>query len=125
MEPRHRAGRRERPQQTARRLRRRRPLEALGLDPVECLRKLDGRIITLHFKDLVKAANGKGYHDVPWGTGTSNAKGMLEELKRQHFHGAICIEYEYHWDNSLPEIAQCAKWFNDTCAELAAEPDAK
>ena len=93
-----------------------------GLDPVECLRKLEGRIITLHFKDLVKNANGKGFHDVPWGTGTCDAKGMLKELKRQHFHGAICIEYEYHWDNSLPEIAQCAKWFDDTCAELAAEP---
>ena len=96
-----------------------------GLDPVECLRKLDGRVIALHFKDLVKDPNGKGYHDVPWGTGTSDAKGMLEELKRQHFHGAICIEYEYHWDNSLPEIAQSAKWFNDTCAQLAAEADAK
>jgi len=98
-----------------------------GLDPVECLRRLDGHIITLHFKDLVKGPgpNANGLHDVPWGTGTSDAKGMLQELKRQHFHGAICIEYEYHWDNSIPEIAQCVKWFNDTCAELAAEPDAK
>lgn len=94
-----------------------------GLDPVECLRKLHGRIITLHFKDLVKNESGKGYHDVPWGTGQSNARGMLEELKRQHFHGAICIEYEYHWDNSIPEIGQCVKWFNDTCGQLAAEPD--
>jgi sugar phosphate isomerase/epimerase len=98
-----------------------------GLDPVECLRKLKGRIITLHFKDLVKGPgpNANGLHDVPWGTGASDARGMLEELKRQHFHGAICIEYEYHWDNSLPEVAQCVKWFNDTCAELAAEPEAK
>lgn len=96
-----------------------------GLDPVECLRKLHGRIITLHFKDLIKGPGptANGLHDVPWGTGTSDARGMLEELKRQHFHGAICIEYEYHWDNSIPEIAQCVKWFNDTCAQLAAEPD--
>jgi L-ribulose-5-phosphate 3-epimerase len=46
---------------------------------------------------------------------------MLDELKRQHFHGAICIEYEYHWDNSLPEIAKCIEWFNKTCAEPAAQ----
>lgn len=94
-----------------------------GLDPVECLKRLEGRVITLHFKDLVKgpAPTENGLHDVPWGTGTSDAKGMLRELKRQHFHGAICIEYEYHWDNSIPEIAKCVTWFNETCAELAAE----
>jgi sugar phosphate isomerase/epimerase len=96
-----------------------------GLDPVECLKRLEGRVIALHFKDLVKgsAPTDHGLHDVPWGTGTSDAKGMLQELKRQHFHGAICIEYEYHWENSTPEIAQCVKWFNDTCAELVNESD--
>jgi sugar phosphate isomerase/epimerase len=87
-----------------------------GLDPVECLKKLEGRVITLHFKDLNVA--GPKAHDVPWGTGISNAKGILAELQRQKFKGAICIEYEYNWDNSSPEIAQSVKWFNDTCAEL-------
>jgi len=95
-----------------------------GLNPVDCLKILQGRIIALHFKDLVKgpAPTANGLHDVPWGTGTSDARQMLEELKRQHFHGAICIEYEYHWENSSPEIAKCVKWFNDTCAELVKEP---
>jgi sugar phosphate isomerase/epimerase len=95
-----------------------------GLDPVECLKRLEGRVITLHFKDLVKGpgTSANGLHDVPWGTGSSDAKAMLQELKRQHFHGAICIEYEYHFENSLPEIAQSVKWFNDTCAELVTEP---
>jgi len=88
-----------------------------GLDPVECLKKLEGRIICLHFKDLnEKGAKG---HDVPWGTGISNAKAMMTELKRQKFHGAFCVEYEYNWDNSAPEIAECAKFFNATCEELA------
>jgi hypothetical protein len=44
----------------------------------------------------------------------------MEELKRQHFHGAFCVEYEYHWENSSPEIAQCVKFFNQTCDELVA-----
>lgn len=90
-----------------------------GLDPVECLKKLDGHIICLHFKDLNEY--GPSAHDVPWGTGVSNAKGMMEELKRQHFHGAFCVEYEYHWTNSSPEIAQCVKFFNQTCDELVAQ----
>src|ERR1043166_1455397 len=37
-----------------------------GLDPVDCLKKLEGRIITLHFKDLNET--GPKAHDVPWGT---------------------------------------------------------
>jgi sugar phosphate isomerase/epimerase len=87
------------------------------LDPVECLRKLEGRVITLHFKDLNEP--GPIAHDVPWGTGVSNVKGMLAELKRQNFKGAFCVEYEYNWTNSSPEIAESVKFFNEACAELA------
>jgi L-ribulose-5-phosphate 3-epimerase len=110
-----------------------------GLDPVKCLKKLDGRVITLHFKDLVpnepnaqaqvpatgkkkKQSEAKAMHDVPWGTGVGNIKAQMAELKRQHFHGAFCVEYEYHWDNSMPEIAKCVTFFNATCAELAKSP---
>jgi sugar phosphate isomerase/epimerase len=95
-----------------------------GLDPVACLKKLEGRIIALHFKDLVKEKDAKGkesFHDVPWGTGISNPKAMMAELKRQGFRGAFCIEYEYNWEKSVPEIAQCVKFFNATCAELAGK----
>ena len=88
-----------------------------GLDPVECLRRLEGRVIALHFKDLDQPTLSG--HDVPWGTGVSNTKGMLQELKRQSFRGAICVEYEFNWENSVPEIAKSVEWFNATCAELA------
>ncbi len=91
-----------------------------GLDPVECLKKLRGRIICLHFKDL--AERSLRTHDVPWGTGAGNVKEMMAELKRQGFHGVFGIEYEYNWKNSLPEIAQGLKFFDATCAELAATP---
>jgi sugar phosphate isomerase/epimerase len=93
-----------------------------GLEPVDCLKKLDGHIICLHFKDLNEM--GPSAHDVPWGTGIGQTKALMQELKRQHFHGAFCVEYEYHWENSSPEIAQCVKFFNATCDELVAA-DAK
>lgn len=89
-----------------------------GLDPVECLKKLEGRIICLHFKDLNEKSPKA--HDVPWGTGISNVKAMMTELNRQKFRGAFCVEYEYNWENSAPEIAKCAEFFNATCDELAA-----
>ena len=88
-----------------------------GLDPLDCLKKLDGRVLCLHFKDL--SEKSPKAHDMPWGTGISNAKGMMQELQRQGFKGAFCVEYEYHWTTSVPEIAQCVKFFNATCAELA------
>ena len=93
-----------------------------GLDPLECIKKLDGHIICLHFKDLNEY--GMNAHDVPWGTGVGKTRELMTELKRQNFHGAFCVEYEYHWDNSSPEIARCVKFFNQTCDELVAA-DAK
>lgn len=101
-----------------------------GLDPVECLKKLEGRIIVLHFKDLVPdnpnepapatlTGPSRKMHDVPWGTGQSDVAGMMAELKRQHFHGAFCFEYEYHWTNSVPEIAESIKYFHAQAEKLA------
>ena len=45
---------------------------------------------------------------------------MLTELRRQKFKGVFSIEYEYHWDNSLPEIAQCVAYFDKAAIQLAA-----
>jgi L-ribulose-5-phosphate 3-epimerase UlaE len=61
---------------------------------------------------------GPNAHDVPWGTGVGKSAELMRELKRQNFHGAFCIEYEYHWETSSPEIAECVKYWNNVCAEL-------
>jgi hypothetical protein len=44
---------------------------------------------------------------VPFGAGGTDMAGVLAELKRQNFAGNISVEYEYNWDNSVPDIAQC------------------
>ncbi len=94
-----------------------------GLDPTECLKKLDGHVLALHFKDLNARGEVKA-HDVPWGTGTSDVKSMMTELKRQKFHGAILVEYEYNWKASSPEIAESLKYFRLVADELV-KADAK
>jgi sugar phosphate isomerase/epimerase len=76
-----------------------------NLKPVDCLRILKGRIISSHLKDLNEM--GPHAHDLPYGTGVSDIPAILDELKAQGFQGNISIEYEYHWENSLPEVAQC------------------
>lgn len=76
-----------------------------GLEPVDCLKILKGRIISSHMKDLnEKSPEG---HDVPFGTGVSNIPACLDELKAQGFEGNISIEYEHNWESSVPEVAQC------------------
>jgi len=86
-----------------------------GLDPMECLKKLEGRVLACHFKDLNE--KGPKAHDVVWGTGVNNAADLLKELKRQGFYGPMMIEYEHNWDKSMPEIAQCIEFFWKTAKE--------
>lgn len=76
-----------------------------GIQPVEALRILEGRIVSSHLKDL-NEMSPLG-HDVPFGTGAANIAAVLMELRRQNFDGNISIEYEHNWDNSTPEIGQC------------------
>ena len=76
-----------------------------GLDPVECLKILKGRIINTHLKDLNEKSPSA--HDVPYGTGISNIPAILAELKRQGFVGNVSIEYEYNWDDNAYDAAQC------------------
>jgi sugar phosphate isomerase/epimerase len=76
-----------------------------GIRPVEALRLLRGRVISSHLKDL--DVFSPGGHDVPFGAGVSDIPGILDALKRQGFRGNLSIEYEYDWEGSVPEIAQC------------------
>jgi len=88
------------------------------INPVEAIEKLEGRIISFHFKDLNKF--GRGAHDVPWGTGQGDVKAMLTEVRRQGFQGVFSIEYEHNWANSLPEIAQSVEYFDKVAQGIAA-----
>jgi len=87
-----------------------------GLDPVECLKKLEGHIIELHFKDLNEKS--RDAHDVPWGTGVSNVDGVLAELKRQNFKGLFSVEYEYAWEHSTPLVTESVKHFREVANRL-------
>jgi len=82
-----------------------------GVNPLEALKKLEGRILNLHFKDLNEFGQRKA-HDVVWGTGKADVKALLVELDRQNYKGVFSIEYEYNWGKSMPEIRQSIAYFN-------------
>ncbi len=89
-----------------------------GLDPVESLRKVEGRLISFHFKDLNEFGVRKA-HDVHWGTGLSNISGVMNEMKRQEFQGPISVEYEHNWDNSVPDVRASIEYFARVANALA------
>ncbi len=90
-----------------------------GLDPLECLKRLKGRIISFHFKDL--DGLGPDAHDVPWGTGVCDLRGWLTEVHRQKIKAFFAIECENPWDGTLAKIAQSIQFFDGIAADLAAQ----
>jgi sugar phosphate isomerase/epimerase len=76
-----------------------------GIKPIDAIKLLKGRVLGSHLKDLNEFSPRA--HDMPYGTGVGQMSVVLEELRRNKFDGHISIEYEYNWDNSVPEIAQC------------------
>lgn len=76
-----------------------------GLKPMDCMKILEGRIISTHLKDLNEQSPNA--HDVPYGTGVADIAALLTELKRQGFQGNISIEYESDWETNVPLVAQC------------------
>ena len=76
-----------------------------GLNVVQVLRTLEGRIISAHLKDIAPA--GPQGADVPYGTGTSNMPAILAELLRQKIRGNISVEYESNLQNNVGDAGQC------------------
>lgn len=83
-----------------------------GIKPVEGLRILRGRIICLHLKDMTEFGK-RDAHEVPYGTGASDVKGCLDELKAQDFRGDIAVEYEYNPDNNITEVTRCIEFLKN------------
>lgn len=91
-----------------------------GIRPVDALRKLQGRIISFHLKDIDSFGKVEA-ECVPWGTGAGQIEGILKEARRQGFKGLFAIEYEPYSPDNLPKIAQCVAYFDEVAAALAGE----
>jgi type 1 glutamine amidotransferase/sugar phosphate isomerase/epimerase len=90
-----------------------------GIDPIEGIRKLRDRLITIQMHDL-HARTSDGY-DVPWGTGAGRMEQLLREMHRLNIRPTMFgLEYSRNFENNLPEVAQCVEFFNRISLELAA-----
>jgi sugar phosphate isomerase/epimerase len=90
-----------------------------GIDPIEAVRQLHDRLITVQMHDL--HARGPDGYDVPWGTGVGHTAAFLKELHRLGIRPTMFgLEYSYNWLESMPEIAKCIAFFNQVSLDLTS-----
>ena len=91
-----------------------------GIDPMEGIRTLKDRLITVQMHDLDELTS-EG-HDVPWGTGVGETEKLLAEMHRLGIKPTLFgLEYSYDWLDSMPEAAQSADFFNNVSLRLAGQ----
>jgi sugar phosphate isomerase/epimerase/type 1 glutamine amidotransferase len=89
-----------------------------GIDPVEAVRTLKGRLLTVQMHDLdQRTAEGT---DVPWGTGAGQSAKFFQAVRDQGLRPtAFGVEYARNWLTSTPDVAASIAFFHKTCLELA------
>ena len=88
-----------------------------GLNLVDCLKKLEGHIYGVHFKDIVKFDQTDAA-DTVVGKGVIDFAPVFAELKRQNFKGMFSIEHESNWENNVPDVIETVKFYNSQVAQL-------
>jgi type 1 glutamine amidotransferase/sugar phosphate isomerase/epimerase len=82
-----------------------------GIDPIEGIRKLGDRLITIQAHDLDELSPDG--HDVPWGTGKADFATLVRELSRQKSRPTVFdVEYSYDFHDNLAQIARCVEFFD-------------
>jgi len=100
---------------------------ASGVDPIEAIHILKGRVMSSHLKDRNRAGEDRGVHDVAWGSGVGECKQILDELKAQGFAGNIDIEFESDMGpnaektapKSFPQIKASIDWIKSLGASAS------
>lgn len=89
-----------------------------GIDPLEAVKRLEGRLISFHLKDI--DGYGRNAAQVPWGAGKGNIKAILQEVHRQKAKPLFIIEQEQLTPDSREEILACVDFFEGVARELTA-----
>ena len=89
-----------------------------GIDPLEAVKKFNGRILAIHMKDIA-AFNQPLLKDVRVGTGVVNFPAIFQELKNQNFKGNIYLERDsIEVPNNLASVKEALKYYNAEISKL-------
>ena len=87
-----------------------------GIKPVEALKKMEGRIGSLHLKDIAKFGD-PGCPCVVFGTGEGDIAGIVKEVRRQGIKPLATIEHEVESPKLVEEVAACIAYFDKAAGE--------
>jgi sugar phosphate isomerase/epimerase len=90
---------------------------AAGGDPVAFIRTFNGRISSVHLKDRTTPANGQ--KNLPWGTGDTPLKEILQTMRREKHTYPAAIELEYEVPAGSDAVKETRKCFDYCKAALA------
>jgi sugar phosphate isomerase/epimerase len=79
-----------------------------GESPIPFLRKFHDRIASVHLKDRQTPAHGVG--NLPWGTGDTPLKEILQLMKKEKYRFPAAIEFEYtapEGSDAVKEVTKC------------------
>lgn len=79
-----------------------------GQSPIPFLKKYHDRISSVHLKDRTTPANGA--KNLPWGTGDTPLKEILQTVKKEKYAFPLAIELEYdvpQGSDAVKEVAKC------------------
>ena len=88
-----------------------------GVNPVDALKELQGHIIGVHLKDIVKFGDTEAA-DTVVAKGVIDFPAIFAELKRQNFNGMLSIEHESNWYHSLPDVIATKNYYEEQIAKL-------
>ncbi len=117
-----------------------------GLDVVECLKLLEGRILGFHFGEVdgvmaaefakkreglalddpnfpTMVAHVRGIPNVVYGTGPADMHAWLAEIRRQKFSGVFSIEafFELNPNDAMEMMRQCIVYFDKAAVEFSGK----
>lgn len=79
-----------------------------NMDPVAYLKTVEGRINSIHLKDVKELKSGSP--DTVFGKGAGDIAAVLTELKRQGFSGQIGIEFDHLGNQLDADIKTCLEF---------------
>jgi len=89
-----------------------------GIQPVEALKKLEGRIVSLHLKDIAKFGDTRT-PCVPFGAGEGDIAGVVKEIRRQGIKPLSTIEHEVTSPKLVEEVAACIAYFDKVVGDTS------
>ncbi|MBK7560001.1 MAG: sugar phosphate isomerase/epimerase [Chitinophagaceae bacterium] len=81
-----------------------------GVNIREAMKKMEGKIWGLHFKDVKEFGNVKT-EDTLFGKGVCDLPAVVKELRRQKFTGVISMEYEANENDNMKDMIENTKFY--------------